>query len=405
MSFLGDIIGQCRIPERRRELRRLCQSFADCPKGLVFSGENTRELFAGLEHTKIYLDQEESRVEQPGDCLPGDEHQIFCGRDITLETIVIDSSDCGEFFFANNYFFLRNRFLIHDRTGNERYGRAGPYRFRNLLFAPSRSSLWEIQRLSDIGRTIGPVTELDAPVFFMSTYGNPNYYHWLFEPTLLSFRVCQEHVQFPDGMYYYVGDAMPKTLPRFVSDTCQALAIGKSQLVWGNCRAPRMIGGFASSPAGSAPSPRQVHFLRDLFLPAGGQPSTPKRIYVARGNTRKRRVANEQELIQALRGHGVVPVVMDGLSIWEQATLFHNAELIIAPNGAALTNLAFGRSGATVVEIHSGSYVNPSCYVLANLVGMNYCYAFAQALGPNLDSHYTMDVAKMRRLLRRIGVH
>ena len=50
-------------------------------------------------------------------------------------------------------------------------------------------------------------------------------------------------------------------------------------------------------------------------------------------------------------------VVMDNLSIFEQINLFHNAEFIIAPHGAALTNLAFCKPGTRVMELFSPNYL------------------------------------------------
>jgi len=66
--------------------------------------------------------------------------------------------------------------------------------------------------------------------------------------------------------------------------------------------------------------------------------SRKKRIYISRQNS-SRKILNEDELIHMLRAHDFQIVQCEDLTVVEQICLFSQAEIIIAPHGAGLTNL------------------------------------------------------------------
>jgi hypothetical protein len=76
-----------------------------------------------------------------------------------------------------------------------------------------------------------------------------------------------------------------------------------------------------------------------------------KRILVSRSQAQKRRLINEDELLEALRPLDFERHVLEALSLREQVTLFARAELVVAPHGAGLTNLLYAPGARGVVEI------------------------------------------------------
>ena len=63
------------------------------------------------------------------------------------------------------------------------------------------------------------------------------------------------------------------------------------------------------------------------------------------------------------------------LSPAEQVRAFAEAECIVGPHGAGLTNLAFAAPGAAVVELFARDYVNECFWALASTVeGLRYRY-------------------------------
>jgi capsular polysaccharide biosynthesis protein len=76
-----------------------------------------------------------------------------------------------------------------------------------------------------------------------------------------------------------------------------------------------------------------------------------KRIYISRAKASNRHIENEEELLILLKKHDFETVFLEGLSVRRQAELFQNAEAIIAPHGAGLTNLIFCKNSILLLEI------------------------------------------------------
>lgn len=124
---------------------------------------------------------------------------------------------------------------------------------------------------------------------------------------------------------------------------------------------------------GEMGSPHQdlIDFYRGVFPPSqAGSPR--KKIWIRRMERTQRCVLNESALESLWETHGVQPVQLESIPIHEQALLFQEAKLVVAPHGAGLTNLLFARPGGTLVEIFSESYVNQCYRVLAAAAGWDY---------------------------------
>lgn len=102
-----------------------------------------------------------------------------------------------------------------------------------------------------------------------------------------------------------------------------------------------------------------------------------KRIYVSRGDTRARRLLNEAELIDVLRGYGFTPYSLGGMDIEEQVRLFHDAECVVAPHGAGLANMLFA-GAIPLVELIS-PHLSPCYLMLARILGQEHHYVEVEA--------------------------
>jgi capsular polysaccharide biosynthesis protein len=85
---------------------------------------------------------------------------------------------------------------------------------------------------------------------------------------------------------------------------------------------------------------------------------------------------------------------------------FAEAEYIVGPHGAGLTNLAFAPPGAAVVELFAGDYVNECFWALACTVeGLRYRYLVGDGTptrsrrNRGVASDITVDTRQVRRLL------
>ena len=86
--------------------------------------------------------------------------------------------------------------------------------------------------------------------------------------------------------------------------------------------------------------------------------SAPEKIYISRNHSPYRRVVNEDELMPMLREHGYECVQLETLSIQQKVALLSGVKVIVAPHGAALTNLVFCSPGCTVVEMFPKSVMD-----------------------------------------------
>jgi capsular polysaccharide biosynthesis protein len=180
------------------------------------------------------------------------------------------------------------------------------------------------------------------------------------------------------------GNATPNSIDHFVvnkirfpfqEDTLARTGIPKSRII--ECTKDTHLEArtlLAPSINQTVPARWSCDYIRGLFLPAerpraGGRRS---RIYVSRSDARMRRVSNEDELIAFLGARGFETVTLTGLTVADQAAMFDDAEVIIAPHGSGLTNLLFCRPGTKVIELFSSTYVNPCYWVLSNTVGLDY---------------------------------
>lgn len=100
--------------------------------------------------------------------------------------------------------------------------------------------------------------------------------------------------------------------------------------------------------------PTHLRWLRNVVL---GRLSTdargdrPKRIFVSRRDSNRRRIANEEEISSALAPLGFQTIALGALSLTDQAALFDGADMIVAGKGAGLANLAFCRPGTRIIEL------------------------------------------------------
>jgi capsular polysaccharide biosynthesis protein len=140
--------------------------------------------------------------------------------------------------------------------------------------------------------------------------------------------------------------------------------------------------------------------VRSLFPEITGG---PEKVYLRRGTTGRRVLVNEPELEAALAKEGFVSVQPGQMTIVEQAQFLSGARCVVAPHGAALTNMVFAPPGATLVELFHPQHKN-HCYVnLAAACGHYYACLDGRVVsrGEDRDSEYGIDVSAVLETLKR----
>jgi capsular polysaccharide biosynthesis protein len=226
-----------------------------------------------------------------------------------------------------------------------------------------------------------------------------NYYHtlvdnlprlfWLHQP---AFRGMKIQVMVPGPLLPWEQFYLPYLLP----ENAQLKEVDPRYLWSGD----QMLFGSYLSRQMSGALPR---CYLDYFLPRV-LPDRPRRrrhrLYITRKQAPGgRHILNEAELMRVLEPHGFVPCVLETLRIDEQIELFYDAEMVVAPHGAGLTNILYSQT-IDLVELHPTPAIMPHYYFMARAMGHRYHALCANETGRH--SSFAVDVAILSETLEKI---
>ena len=112
-----------------------------------------------------------------------------------------------------------------------------------------------------------------------------------------------------------------------------------------------------------------------------------------------------------LAKRGFESIAPENLSVMEQAQLLSEAEAVIAPHGAGLTNIVFCQPETKIIELLHHSAVNEMYWVISNAIGLDYSYLLTEGKRPEdfvdpyenfVDLSFSLD--DMGKLLDKIGL-
>jgi capsular polysaccharide biosynthesis protein len=226
--------------------------------------------------------------------------------------------------------------------------------------------------------------DVEGRLGVLASRGDSNYYHFLFD-ALPRIGVLEQSpgIAAPDRWYV-------PAQTRFQRELLDLIGIGRDQRIDASThphvRADMLV--VPGPPAMTEKNPPWVvDFLRGHLLTRVDAPARRLRIYVTRGpSANNRSVTNEAAVLRLLTAEGFEPIDPGEMSVVEQIQAFAAADLIVAPHGAALANLAFASPGAAVVELFPAGFLLPDYWRLAcGVPGLRYRYLSASG-GPRRPS-------------------
>jgi len=131
-------------------------------------------------------------------------------------------------------------------------------------------------------------------------------------------------------------------------------------------------------------------------------------IYVARTDTKRRRMVNEDALIAMLLRQGVRIVVPGELPLERQFALFRRARLVIGPHGAGLTNIVACEPHAHFYELLPSDYPNYCYCQIAQACGLHYCCDVFPGEAEDVDPQersWRVDLDVVARTLDDVRAH
>lgn len=280
------------------------------------------------------------------------------------------------------------------------FGRMG------TILTPDDKLLLDVSLQFGIGRDVSKIRSHLACNYFqfatwqplletvavLATSGCQGYYHWLTDG-LPRFEILRKTL--PDLSKeidkYIVNDGNP-----IVIETLKMLGVSIERLIfidsYKHFQAKSLV--VPSLPGSTGDPPAWVcNFLRENFLHCQAIITPISKLYVSRSKARYRKVTNEENVLKYLSELGFTPVWLEEHDFATQIAMFANAEVIVAPHGAGLTNLMWCNSGSKVLEIFSPNYVNTCFWAIANLVELDYYYLVGAGAAPpeGVDPHLVED--------------
>lgn len=240
--------------------------------------------------------------------------------------------------------------------------------------------------------------------FLLGARGISNYFHWMLDifPKLELCRRAGITFQ-PDDRF-----VVPFLQRKFQHETLALWGISEQQ-IWAahdessymhseQWVVPYLHNHLATRLARWIPG-----YLRNSFLPTSAEIQQPRlRLFISRNaaGTQGRQVSNQAELDRFLKQYGFKLVYPEQHSVQEQAALFAQAAIVLAPHGAGLTNIVFCRQATVVIELFA-AHIAPCYWVMSRIMGLEY-----RALACSVESGHSAgkaDAAVSRQQRKQLG--
>lgn len=240
-----------------------------------------------------------------------------------------------------------------------------------------------------------PRRDLDGVNMVFRSPAN-NYYHTLIDnlPRLFWLeRLASQHehlrVLIPGKPYPWEDWFLKKLLP----GNAELFEVDPEYL-W---RAEYMVVGdyLSEQMSGALPRAYLDSFLQRVLPQRSRQ--RRHRIYISRRQAPGgRRILNEDAVRSMLQARGFEVHLLEALDIGQQIELFHDAEMVVAPHGAGLSNILFAEM-IDLVELHPAQEIMPHYCLMARALGHRY-HALS-ASEPGRHSSFAVDVGALALML------
>lgn len=217
----------------------------------------------------------------------------------------------------------------------------------------------------DLNKT-RPVKHIRGKVVVLSQEGHRNYYHWMLEilPKLALLKYVKSYdwiylprmdLPFQKQTLVLMGVDLTKVIEANPSTYIEADEVIALSFVSRSCYTPQWVAEYLRATLLKTIATAE---LKDRFSP---------KVFISRQKASYRRIINENELFEFLEPLGFKRYNLEELSIQDQMILFFNAETIISPHGAGLTNILFCRPGTKILELFQSHEDDTYCYLSQTL--------------------------------------
>ncbi len=278
-----------------------------------------------------------------------------------------------------------NNVLLHDELAQVIYGDYGIKTPMHVPALEKERALLRVNRRS---------TDRIRTGILISCDHDNNYFHWLVEclPKLVFINTRPEF----DGIPLLIGQNLHANLihalevinqgrrPVIRLQDGELYRVQRLILPSDLCRILDRYEGQPQAETDCVLAPRWVRRTAELLGSVyDTPPSKPwRKLYLTRRNAGYRKVRNEHELELMFIELGFEIVSLESASLESQVALFRQASLIVAPTGAALTNMLFCQPGTRALVL-SSNHEGLNFYIfsqLAQVMGLRLEYVLGRRL-------------------------
>ncbi len=240
-------------------------------------------------------------------------------------------------------------------------------------------------------------------LFCNSTY--TNYFHWICDSVLLIEGVREYEKKVGRKIKLIVND----NLTQYQREYLEALDYSEEDLIfWKDYRKAsiRNLVVVKSRRTGTnmdeIVSSHGMNWLSKSILSKINVPTQKQseRVFLTRQHESCRRITNFNTIEPILRKYNFQIVNTEGLSVLDQAMLFYNMKVLVAPHGAGLTNMIFSKKLAIIEMI--GNVDNPkdfqwycAYYSMSQALGHKYAYIIGETV-PLLKPDKTKQIYDLK---------
>lgn len=242
------------------------------------------------------------------------------------------------------------------------------------------------------------------PLFFF-VYNTDNYYHFIYDalPHIYSFLHMKKEVPNLKLLMSYPNESMTCQY-KFVLEILGLLGIeerhvmiAKKKTLYKNIY---VSSSYTHGLDSNSPPRKEVYDFLKSIPHDPPRKEMPKKFYVSRRSwvhgdysnigtnyTSRRRMVNEDQLVESLKLHNIPEVFTENLDSEEKIQLFKNADLVVGSIGGGMSNLLFSGPKTKAVIIVSPSFLETN-------YRFSFCFSNVKASYVKNTQHVESDALK-----------
>ncbi|MGF7185245.1 capsular polysaccharide biosynthesis protein [Desulfitispora alkaliphila] len=272
-----------------------------------------------------------------------------------------------------------------------------------LTVEPEQHPIFQYENLPEI-------EDIDERILALTFCASQNYYHWMFDVLPRIKLLSMKGITVDKYIINRNGIKQP-----FQDETLNLLGIDSDKIIEADenfhLRVSKLVVASSSGYNGQMPK-WACDFIRNKFLNKSNKFEGYEKIYISRQHAKYRNILNEESIRSILKKLGFKVVILERMSVLEQAELFNKAKVIVSAHGAGLTNLVFCNANTKVIEIFSPRWVVPLYWVLSNHVDIDYYFLLGEGKRPpdfidvpGCFDHIMVDIRSLKKTLKLAKVY